>query len=420
MSTAAKIILFATPVFLFLIAIELLVDRIRGTKYYRLNDSVASLSLGVFSRTHRLIILSLATIVYAWLVKALSIPQLPQDKIWVWVLGFVFYDFLYYWFHRMSHQINFLWAGHVVHHQSEEFNLSTALRQSSSGILSWIFYLPSFIIGIPPEVFFVSGALNLVYQFWVHTRHINTLGFLEKILVTPSHHRVHHGQNELYIDKNHGGVFIIWDKLFGTFQQEEKETPVIYGVRRPLKSLNPIWANVHTWSQLFKDAIHTRHWTDKFKIWFMPTGWRPKDVQKTHPIKKADLALFKKYNPATTTSISLYAFVQFILTVTISTWFISVMHHSEFSLRLIFWIILTLPLITISMLLENQPRSKWLEYIRLFVTALLLFYFQDELSQLSSVLFSNLALLFYLLISFVWLTLSQPALPANNTFELSN
>ncbi len=381
----------------------MVVDYFRGTQYYRLNDSLASLSLGVFSRTHRLVSLSLASLVYAWLVTTLDLPQLPQQQAWVWVFGFIFYDFLYYWFHRMSHQVNFLWAGHVVHHQSEEFNLSTALRQSSSGILSWIFYLPSFIIGIPPEVFLVSGALNLIYQFWVHTRHINTLGLLEKVLVTPSHHRVHHGQNSLYIDKNHGGVFIIWDKLFGTFQQEDKNVPVIYGVRKALNSLNPIWANLHTWSQLLKDAFHTANWLDKFRIWFMPTGWRPQDVVQKYPLEKVDLQFFCKYNPVATNRINFYALFQFIVTVILSTWFISVMHHAATELRVIFWLILTAPLITVSMLLENQHTARNIEISRIIGSVLILLFFQAQFSVLNPTIFSNYFLAFYTVISILLL-----------------
>ncbi|MDQ7049307.1 MAG: sterol desaturase family protein, partial [Enterobacterales bacterium] len=248
--------------------------------------------------------------VYAKLEALSGLLRWPSDSIITWVVAFIVYDLLYYWFHRTSHEINFLWASHVVHHQSEDYNLSTALRQTSSSIFGWLFYIPSFLIGIPAEVFFVCGALNLVYQFWVHTQLVGRLGWLELLLVTPSHHRVHHGQNPEYIDKNHGGVFIFWDKMFGTFQQEIDNLPVIYGVRSSVNSFNPLWLNFKTWHSLVMDAWLTNSWWDKIRIWFMPTGWRPADcllVDKTDRVATStEFVAPHKYNPKSSALIKGY------------------------------------------------------------------------------------------------------------------
>jgi hypothetical protein len=198
----------------------------------------------------------------------------------------------------------------VVHHSSEEYNLTTALRQTSGGFFTFVFFLPLAVLGIEPYVLITVGSVNLVYQFWVHTRHIKTLGFAEWFLVTPSNHRVHHAQNALYLDKNYGGVFIVWDRLFGTFQAESSEETPIYGVRKALKSWNPIWANLQVYSQLFKDAWHTQKFSDKLRIWFMPTGWRPNDVAVKYPLQSTDLANFEKFDITLSLKAKIYAILQ--------------------------------------------------------------------------------------------------------------
>mgnify|MGYP001421444279 CR=1 FL=1 len=186
----------------------------------------------------------------------------------------------------------------MVHHHGEEFNLSTALRQTSTGFLwKWVFFLPLFIIGIPPHMYVTVAGLNLVYQFWVHTEHIGRLGFLEYIFVTPSNHRVHHAQNEDYLDANYGGVFIFWDRLFGTFIDERADLKPIYGTVKPLKSFNPFWANFEVFYQMIFDSYHTEKLSDKIKVWFSPPNWRPEDVSKNFPIEKNDLSSFEKYDP---------------------------------------------------------------------------------------------------------------------------
>jgi len=378
---ATTIILFATPFFFLLIFIELYVNKRRNAGVYRLNDSLTSLSLGVISQTKKLVIFSFASIVYAWAPDSIALFHLSEDYLATWIFSFIFYDFLYYWFHRTSHNVNFLWASHVVHHQSEEYNLTTALRQTSSSVMIWIFYIPSFVIGIPAEVFFVSGALNLVYQYWVHTRLIGKLGWYESIFVTPSHHRVHHGQNEIYIDRNHGGVFILWDKWFGTFQEELESEEVIYGVRRPLRSFNPLWANIHTWFSLLTDAFRTKNWADKFKIWFMPTGWRPADVELSYPVIKQSAGAQIKYNPEPNNSVKIYTLIQYIFCILFGVIFIQSTLELVFHIQFSIWILITLPLFLNGWFLESKEHVKYWELLRLSISILLIFALRDSFAQ---------------------------------------
>jgi sterol desaturase/sphingolipid hydroxylase (fatty acid hydroxylase superfamily) len=239
----------------------------------------------------------------------------------LWITAAVAWDFFYYWFHRFSHEISILWAAHAVHHQSEEYNLSTALRQTSTGFLfGWIFYLPLFVVGFPLEVLLTVNAVNLIYQFWVHTRLIRRLGPLEAVLMTPSHHRVHHAQNGRYIDKNYGGMFIVWDRLFGTYEPESDEDPVVFGVRKPLASWNPFWANLQVYDYLLFDARKAERWRDKLGIWFRRTGWRPADVEARFPRKNVDLRYFEKFDPVVPRSVRAYTMAQFVVAIGLVLW----------------------------------------------------------------------------------------------------
>ncbi|MEH6571077.1 MAG: sterol desaturase family protein, partial [Halioglobus sp.] len=201
----------------------------------------------------------------------------------------------------------------VAHHQSEDYNLTTALRQTSTGFLfGWVFYIPMYLLGIPAEVVVTVGSLNLIYQFWVHTEHVPKLGWYEKVFVTPSNHRVHHAQNDLYLDRNYGGVFILWDRLFGTFQEELSEAPCIYGIRGPLRSWNPARAITHIYFDMARDSWNTARWKDKFRVWYARTGWRPEDVSHRFPRRKNDLDSFKKYDPKINPAVSWYCFAQLL------------------------------------------------------------------------------------------------------------
>ncbi len=398
---ATKIILFSIPAFFLLIFIELWVNKKRNATVYRLNDALTSLSLGVISQTRVLVMFSLAGIVYAWISEMIALDQMSASSPFTWGFSFVLYDFLYYWYHRTSHQINFLWAAHVVHHQSEEYNLTTALRQTSSSVMLWVFYIPSFVLGIPAEVFFVSGALNLVYQFWVHTQLVGKLGWFESIFVTPSHHRVHHAQNQIYIDKNHGGVFIIWDRFFGTFQPELDNEKVIYGVRRPVNSFNPVWANLHTWFSLLIDANRTKNWLDKIKIWFMPTGWRPTDVEQQYPLHKQPAGEQIKYNPVSNARAKYYALFQYAMSLLFGVIFIVSSHQLDFQTQLLFWFIITLPLLSNGFMLEGRSFAWMFEGLRLIVTMAIIFTYKNNFADLLTVILSGYFLMSFIGVGFI-------------------
>ena len=299
------LIALAIPFFLLAMLVELAVDRYRGTGHYRANDAINSLSAGTLSVTFGYFTRLLPAVIWGFVLQHLSLVDvdtavfdLSARGLLLWTLAMLAFDFCYYWSHRMGHEISVMWAAHAVHHQSEDYNLSTALRQTSTGFLfTWIFYLPLFVFGMPFEVFVTVNALNLIYQFWVHTQHVGKLGWLDRVFVTPSNHRVHHAQNEVYIDRNYGGILVLWDRIFGTFQEELDEEPVVFGVRKPLESWNPFWANIQVYDYLWFDAVRTARWRDKLGIWFRRTGWRPADVEARYPRTTRPLDDFAKFDP---------------------------------------------------------------------------------------------------------------------------
>ncbi|MFJ2282987.1 sterol desaturase family protein [Pseudomonas sp. NPDC087803] len=359
-------ILYAVPFFFVLIAAELLADRWRGVSHYRLADSVNSLSAGVLSTTTGLLTKGVGLLTYAFALHHLALLRLPADSLWVWVLAFVFYDFCYYWLHRLGHERNILWAAHSVHHQSEEYNLSTALRQTSTGfLLGWIFYLPMAVLGVPLLVFVSVAALNLLYQFWVHTRHIPKLGWFEWFFVTPSNHRAHHAQNALYMDRNYGGVFILWDRLFGTFQEEDDNEPVIFGVTTPLASWNPLWANVQFYAQLWDDARRAASPWDKLRIWFMRTGWRPADVAAKYPLNKPDLSRFRKFEVPLDSRRKSYVALQFCVYIALGSYLMGQAQQLPAPALLLGWGAVAWGLFALGVALENRPWALKVELLRL-------------------------------------------------------
>jgi sterol desaturase/sphingolipid hydroxylase (fatty acid hydroxylase superfamily) len=287
---SAQVIVLATPVFLGLIAIELIVGWRRGRNTYRLADAINSIGLGMVSQVTGLFTKLAAIGIYSWVYEHAALTELPTSAWWVWVLGLLAYDFCYYWLHRFGHTMALFWAAHSIHHQSEDYNLSTALRQTSSGwIGGWVFYLPMALVGFPPLVFGVVALIDLLYQFWVHTQQIGKLGWFDRWFCSPSNHRVHHAVNDKYLDKNYGGILIIWDRLFGSFAEEDDAEPCVYGTTTPLRSWNPLWANLSFYAELARDSWHTKSWADKVKRWFASPGWRPPDVAAMFPGEPLDL-----------------------------------------------------------------------------------------------------------------------------------
>lgn len=360
------LILYAVPFFLLLIALELVADRWRGVSNYRLADAVNSISTGVLSTTTGLLTKGVGLLTYAFALEHLALFRLSADSVWVWVLAFVLYDFCYYWLHRMSHERNVLWAAHSVHHQSEDYNLSTALRQTSTGfLLGWIFYLPMAVLGVPLLVFVSVAALNLLYQFWVHTKHIPKLGWFEWFFVTPSNHRAHHAQNALYMDRNYGGVFILWDRLFGTFQEEDDNEPVIFGVTTPLASWNPLWANLQFYAQLWNDARRAESKWDKLRIWFMRTGWRPADVAAKYPMNKPDLALFRKFDVPLDSRQQWYVAAQFCVYIALGSYLMNLERSLPTAALILGWAAVAFGVFALGVALENRPWALKVELLRL-------------------------------------------------------
>ena len=313
------IITLAVPAFFILIFIELIYGLISGKSNYRLNDTFTSISLGLISRYIPLLGLGIQGAAFAYVAQYYNLKLFSPSSLWVWIFAFFLYDFCYYWMHRLHHEVKVLWATHVVHHHGEEFNLSTALRQTSTGFLwKWIFYLPIFVVGIPPEVFVTVAGVNLVYQFWVHTEHIPKLGWYEYVFVSPSNHRIHHAQNKHYVDANYGGVFILWDRIFGTYKEEMEELKPIYGTAKPLRSWNPFKANLDIFREMLLDSSRTKSFKDKIGVWFSRPNWRPEDVKIKYPIIKNDLENFEPYNPEVSSQVKIYGWIQLLFLLVIS------------------------------------------------------------------------------------------------------
>ena len=305
MEQYAEVLLWAIPSFLILIIIEIAYGHFTNKQTYTFMDTLASLSSGMTNTLKDALGLVLIVISYPFILDYLAVIEL-ESSLSIYLIAFICIDFASYWNHRLNHKINVFWNIHVIHHSSEEFNLACALRQSISGLLGYgaLFLIPAAILGVPAAIISVLAPMHLFGQFWYHTRHIGKLGWLEYILVTPSQHRVHHAINPIYIDKNLSAIFCVWDRMFGTFQEELDEEAPVYGVLKPVQSWNPILINFQHFWAILCDAWHAKRWVDKLRIWFMPTGWRPKDVAERFPRSIIeDVHKMEKYNPK-------YTFIQ--------------------------------------------------------------------------------------------------------------
>ncbi|MDV6234773.1 sterol desaturase family protein [Leptospira ellisii] len=384
-----NLVTIAIPFFFLLIFLEMAFSAYHKRKLYRLNDSINDLSAGTASEVFGVFMKTVTLTAYIFLYENFRIFNLPswpsealsvvpaglwgfESQTWawatvigVWILCFIAYDLAYYWNHRLSHEVNFLWAGHVVHHQSEEYNLTVALRQASfHGIFTWVFYLPLALVGFSPIVMILNGQLNLIYQFWIHTKTIDKLPrWFEAIFNTPSHHRVHHGINPKYIDKNHGGTLIVFDKWFGTFEPETEEP--VYGTVKPLQSFNPIWANVQYWWEMIELAWRCPRWSDKFKVFFAMPGWRPTELGGQYPIPEVSAKTFKKYDIELPKGLSIYSLTWFVLTVALAFgMLLKVNSLPWFNISVISAITL-FTLLTIGGILERKRWALFAEPIRL-------------------------------------------------------
>lgn len=358
-------IVFAIPVFLILIAIEWIYSYLKKRNYYRLNDTISNLSLGIGNQIFNLFSKTLLLGAYIYIFKNIALFKLPVNA-WSFMGCLILFDFLFYWAHRLSHEINFLWGAHVVHHSSEEFNLSVALRQSwIHNLIAFVIFLPIPLLGFDPIIFGIAAGIDTLYQFWIHTKAITKMPKLfEFIMNTPSHHRIHHATNPKYIDKNYAGVFIIWDRMFGSFVAENSPEEITYGITTPLNSWNPAWANLHYYQEMIDKMKLMSKWKDKFKMIFAKPGWLPEDLGGMTTIKERNPE-YQVYDKDTLLPMKVYCIFQFILTLLGSTAYLNSFHGMTWFYRILFFILIMLSITIIGAIFEEKKWIKYAEYLRL-------------------------------------------------------
>jgi sterol desaturase/sphingolipid hydroxylase (fatty acid hydroxylase superfamily) len=401
MEAYGKILLIAMPAFLLLVLFEKWYGWYKGNDTVRGMDMISSLSSGVTNVTKDVLGLSITILTYEWFVNRIAIYHI-QSTVWTYIIAFVVIDFAGYWVHRIDHKINIFWNNHIIHHSSEEFNLACALRQSISVFIRLFTFLliPAALLGVPAEVIAVITPIQLFAQFWYHTRHIKKMGFLEKIIVTPSHHRVHHAINPEYIDKNLSQIFIIWDKLFGTFQEELPEVPPVYGITRPVSTWNPIKINFqHLWL-LTKDAWRTKSWKDKFRIWFMPTGWRPEDVTKKYPVFKIeDVYRFEKFNPASSPLLYAWSWIQLAILLLLISWLFGNLATIGSPAMFIYGAFVFVYVYAFTELMNRNKYAMAWELLKNVFGISIIYYYGDWFGAGKSLAWINIALITYFIIS---------------------
>lgn len=389
------IMLYAIPVFFILIGIELLVARWQHRQLYRFSDAVSNISCGILSQVGGVFLKALTVGLYILVYEYLRLTTIP-DTWWSYTLLFILVDFIYYWFHRYSHEINVFWGAHVVHHQSEDYNLSVALRQSTfQGLVSGMFYLPLAVLGFNPISFVIIGTFQTLYQFWIHTEAIDkTWGWFEYIFNTPSHHRVHHGRNPEYIDKNHGGTLIIWDRMFRTFEPER--APVVYGVTTPLASWNPIWANFDYFETL-GDEMRAMRWWDRLQLLWRKPGWRPAYLGGPLTVPPVNRTEQQKYDYPQPLSLYGYVAFQYALALAGTVGTLIIAGPAPFTLNgLALAALVCLGVASLGALTENKSWAWIVEPLRLIATPAILatlFGISTPLALTAVLVFSGTALI---------------------------
>lgn len=311
------LITLSIPLFFLLMGVEWLCGRLQGRRVFRGPDVFANLSLGAAQTVFTTVAVGLLAGAYLAVYQHRLLDISPSSAL-AWAVLMLGVDFAYYWFHRTSHRVNLAWAAHAPHHQSEDYNLAVALRQGPlQPLVSRLFYLPLAWIGFPPAMFATAAALNTLYQFWVHTELIGRLGPLEWVLVTPSHHRVHHACNGRYLDRNHGGILILWDRLFGTFEPEEER--ITYGTVKPVRTFNPLAAVLAPFGELVALTRKTPRAWDKLKVWLMPPEWTPQGAAAP----AAEVVPGRpRFEVSTSPRVALYVGVVGVLTLTVTVLFL--------------------------------------------------------------------------------------------------
>jgi len=401
MEEYGKILLIAMPLFFVLIVLEKIYGTYKGEDNVPLMDSVSSISSGITNAVKDVLGLSITFISYGWMVDKIAIFHL-EANIFTYLIAFIIIDFYGYWTHRIAHQVNFFWNKHAIHHSSEEFNLACALRQTVSSFVNLFTFLliPAAIIGVPTTVIVITLPIQLFLQFWYHTKHIKKMGFLEHILVTPSHHRVHHAINPEYIDKNHSQIFIIWDKLFNTFQEELEAVPPVFGITRPAQTWNPIRINFQHLSLLISDAWRAENWQDKFTIWFKPTGWRPENFEEKYPVNKiTNVYSFDKYGTEASSKLIYWSITQALVTLLLVSYFFGNIAMIGLPVIFIYGLFIFMTVYSYTELMDESRFSVYWETIRFLFGLGILYYFGDWFGLNSLFPWGNYIIIGYLLLS---------------------
>jgi sterol desaturase/sphingolipid hydroxylase (fatty acid hydroxylase superfamily) len=387
METFANALKFVVPIFFLLIITEMILAKWRKKDVIKSMDTVSSLSSGLTNTLFKILGLTVYVFTYDFLLQHFTLFTVQSIAL-QYFIAFITLDFYVYWWHRWRHQYNLLWNEHVIHHSSEEYNLPVALRQTISDFLNpaTFLLLPAAFFGISLDVIIALGVVMLFGGFWYHTQLIDKMGFLEKIIVTPSHHRIHHAINPIYIDRNYGGILIIWDKLFGTFQEELPDVKPVYGITRPVMTWNPIRINFLHLSLLIKDAWHTTNLWDKFRIWFMPTGWRPADVVEKYPVPYTmDTNKQEKYMPSVSIYLKVWAWIQLIVTSVLMLFLISYIAAIPKSAIFVYASFIFLSVYSYTSLMDKS-RYAWLTEMVRLIYALTIINFYGGWFMLDSVL----------------------------------
>jgi sterol desaturase/sphingolipid hydroxylase (fatty acid hydroxylase superfamily) len=361
-------IVYAIPVFMVTIALEAWLAHRQRIATYDVADAITSLHFGVLSQVSAVFVRALSFGAYVFVFEQLRWFTLPVDSVWVWLGALIAYDFIYYWVHRFGHETHLMWAAHEVHHSSEYFNLSTALRQTSTGAFaSFPFYLPMALLGVPPLVFGTVALIDLLYQYWVHTELVRKLGWADRVFVTPSNHRVHHGQNDYCIDRNYGGILILWDRIFGTFVEERDEEPVVYGIRKPLASYNPLWGNLHTYRDLGRRMMASGSpWAALRALVSPPTAGASHAGASQN--EHFDVGSFTRYAPPTTKATRIYALIQYALLIAPTTHFIAVAQQLTLGERVAYALLILAWTMGVGWVLEGRRHARSLEWLRVGAT----------------------------------------------------
>lgn len=390
-------VIIAIPMYFILMGVELLVLRFQKNPSYRLNDAITNINCGVVSQVTGVFLKILSIGLYTFLFEKFAIFEIP-NTIWTFLLLFFLYDFCYYWAHRLSHEVNLFWGGHVVHHSSEEYNLSVALRQSSTQtIWTFAFYLPLAFLGFNPVSLVLASGLNLLYQFWIHTESINRMGFLEKFMNTPSHHRVHHGRNPKYIDKNHGGTFIVFDKWFGTFKEEE-ERP-IYGITTPVNSWNPVWVNAAHYATMKKEIVQIPNWKDRVRYLFNKPGWLPDYMGGYRAVKEVE-PTYQKFDTTVPRPLNHYVFFQYIILMGLTAFFLFNLDSFNVYVKIGLSALIIWTTVSFSGILEQSKSYNFFESLRIAIFSGAIWF---VLSQLVADQIAIIILVGFALVSYFWL-----------------